>query len=144
MHKSVRGIVKKEDGIILIHRIKKLDTGKIRDYYVFPGGKMEKDESELQTLEREIFEELGIKVEVERKLIEYDSEYDDSIQMFYICKYKSGNFQDANGPEYTDEKNYKGVFEPVIVKLDDFKKFNIVPEEIKLLVQDEVFDEKKL
>ena len=62
MHTSVRGIIKNDDGIILIHRIKKNSDVEIRDYYVVPGGKMELNESEEETVKREIFEELGIYV----------------------------------------------------------------------------------
>ena len=60
MHKSVRGIIKKDNGIILIHRLKPRDDGSIRDYYVVPGGKMEQGETEEDTVKREVFEELGI------------------------------------------------------------------------------------
>ena len=70
MHISVRGIIEKDDGIILIHRIKPREDGTLRDYYVVPGGKQEKGESNLETLNREIKEELGITVDVKEKLIE--------------------------------------------------------------------------
>ena len=83
MHKSVRGIIKIDDGIVLIHRLKPKEDGSIRDYYVVPGGKMENNETEEETVKREIFEELGITVKPEKKLFEYYSDYDDSIQIFY-------------------------------------------------------------
>ena len=39
MHTSVRGIIKNDDGIILIHRIKKNSDVEIRDYYFFKQNK---------------------------------------------------------------------------------------------------------
>lgn len=144
MHKSVRAIIKKDGGIILIHRIKQREDGTYREYYIIPGGKMETGESEKQTVVREVFEELGINVEPEEKLIEYNSDYDDSIQIFYLCKYVDGIVGTGNGPEITDKSIYKGVFEPVIVELDEIEKINLVPEEVKtMLVNGEIWNGKK-
>lgn len=131
MHKSVRGIIKKDNGIILIHRLKPREDGTIRDYYVVPGGKMEQGESEEETVKREVFEELGITVETERKLLEYNSGYDDSIQIFYLCKYIDGVVGTGNGPEMTNKSEYKGSFNPEILKLEEIPNINLVPEEIK-------------
>lgn len=139
MHKSVRGIIKKDEGIILIHRIKQREDGTYREYYVIPGGKMESGENEEQTVVREVFEELGINVEPEKKIIEYESDYDNSIQIFYLCKYIDGRMGSGSGPEFTDKSSYKGIFEPVIVKLEEIEKINLVPEEIKsVLMKGEV------
>lgn len=131
MHKSVRGIIKKDEGIILIHRIKQREDGTYREYYVIPGGKMESGENEEQTVVREVFEELGIKVKPKKKLFEYESDYDDSIQIFYLCEYINGMVGTGKGPEMTDKSSYKGIFEPVIVKLEEIENINLVPEEIK-------------
>lgn len=131
MHKSVRGIIKKDEGIILIHRLKAREDGYIRDYYVVPGGKMELGESEEDTVKREVYEELGITVEPERKLLEYKSDYDDSIQIFYLCKYLDGIVGTGTGPEITNKSEYKGSFNPEIVKIEEISNINLVPEEIK-------------
>lgn len=135
MHISVRGIVEKENGIVLIHRIKPREDGTLRDYYVIPGGKQEEGESNLDTLNREIKEELGITVEVKEKLIEYnDIAYNDSIQIFYICSHKEGLIGTGNGPEILNKNEYKGIFEPLIVKYEEIKNINLVPEDIKELL----------
>lgn len=131
MHKSVRGIIKYKDGIILIHRVKKQDNGNIRDYYVVPGGKMEKEESENQTVIREVYEELGIDIQPIKKLLEVNSEYDDSIQIFYLCDFISGVLGTGDGPEFHNIDEYKGKFEIEIVGQDKIKNVNLVPEEIK-------------
>ncbi len=132
MHKSVRGIIKKDNGIILIHRIKPREDGTPREYYVVPGGKMETGESEIDTVVREVYEETGINIEPEKKFFEYNSEYDDSIQVFYVCKYISGTLGSGNGPEII---NPVGVFEPVIVEKEQIKNINLVPEEIKKILE---------
>ena len=148
MHISVRGIVEKDDGIILIHRIKPQEDGTLRDYYVVPGGKQEEGESNLDTLNREIEEELGIKVKVKEKLIEYnDLAYNDSIQIFYICTHKNGIIGTGTGPEIVNKNEYKGIFQPTIVKYEDIKNVNLLPEAIKdLLVEryEAIKNEKKL
>lgn len=131
MHKSVRGIIKKDEGIILIHRLKPREDGTIRNYYVVPGGKMELGESEEETVKREIYEELGITVEPERRLLEYNSDYDDSIQIFYLCKYLDGIVGTGKGPEITKPSEYKGSFNPEIVKIEEIPNINLVPKEIK-------------
>ena len=85
MHISVRGIIEIEGKILLIHRIKKKIDNTYREYYVIPGGKMEEGETEEETLLREIKEEVGIKVRVIKNILNYNSDYNDSIQKFYEC-----------------------------------------------------------
>lgn len=137
MHTSVRGIIKTHNGIILIHRIKRKEDGKIRDYYVVPGGKMEEGETEEQTVKREIFEEVGIKVKPIKLLLEYNSDYDDSIQKFYECEYLEGKIGTGTGPEYYSSE-YTGYIMPELIKIDEIRNINLVPEEIKDLIIGEI------
>ena len=131
MHTSVRGIIKNDDGIILIHRIKKNSDVEIRDYYVVPGGKMELNESEEETLKREIFEELGIYVRVGTRLLEIYNDFDDSIQIFYECEYVNGILGTGTGPEFMNHDEYYGEYIIEIIKYENLEKINLVPEEIK-------------
>ena len=96
MHKSVRGIIFYKDGYILIHRKKPQLDGKVRDYFVIPGGKMEKGETIEQTVIREVYEEVGIKVKPLQVLLEYESDYNDSIQIFMNCEYVEGKIGTGN------------------------------------------------
>lgn len=131
MHTSVRGIIKNDDGIILIHRIKKNSDVEIRDYYVVPGGKMELNESEEETVKREVFEELGIYVRVGTRLLEIYNDFDDSIQIFYECEYVNGILGTGTGPEFTNHDEYYGEYIIEIIKYENLEKINLVPEEIK-------------
>ena len=131
MHTSVRGIIKNDDGIILIHRIKKNSDVEIRDYYVVPGGKMELNESEEETVKREIFEELGIYVRVGTRLLEIYNDFDDSIQIFYECEYVNGILGTGTEPEFTNHDEYYGEYIIEIIKYENLEKINLVPEEIK-------------
>lgn len=132
MHTSVRGIIKNDDGIILIHRIKKNSDVEIRDYYVVPGGKMELNESEEETVKREVFEELGIHVRVGTRLLEIYNDFDDSIQIFYKCEYVNGILGTGTGPEFTNHDEYYGEYIIESIKYENLEKINLVPEEIKV------------
>ena len=131
MHTSVREIINNDDGIILIHRIKKNSDVEIRDYYVVPGGKMELNESEEETVKREIFEELGIYVRVGTRLLEIYNDFDDSMQIFYECEYVNGILGTGTGPEFTNHDEYYGEYIIEIIKYENLEKINLVPKEIK-------------
>ena len=122
---SVRAIINYDDGIILIHRVKS-----DHDYYVFPGGGIENNESYEECISREVIEELGIIIEPKKEL--YTVEDDKSIAKFYLCSYVSGELGSGIGPEFSSE-DYSGTGEyiPVVIKLEDFNKLNIFPTKIK-------------
>ncbi|MEG0022121.1 MAG: NUDIX domain-containing protein [Bacilli bacterium] len=124
--RCVRGIVIKNDEIFFIHRIKNNE-----EYYVFPGGGIEYGETDIEGLNRELMEEIGTIVEPVKAL--YNIEQEDRIEKFILCKYISGDFNDANGPEWTSEE-YKshGSYEQVSIKISELSKYNIVPEKIRI------------
>lgn len=127
---AARGIILKEDNIILIHRIKQNE-----EYYVFPGGGIEKGESNEQCILREIKEELGIDVRVVKYLYRLETEKD--IEYYFLCEYLNGEIGTGKGPEFTD-KDYlcRGKYIPEFHKLNsilllDLKKivsFSIIQD----------------
>ena len=67
MREAARGIVFKDGGIILIHRIKEKE-GKKKEYYVFPGGGIEGEETHNEAVIREVLEETGIIVKPKKEI----------------------------------------------------------------------------
>ena len=92
---------------------------------------MELNESEEETVKREVFEELGIYVRVGTRLLEIYNDFDDSIQIFYECEYVNGILGTGTGPEFTNHDEYYGEYIIEIIKYENLEKINLVPEEIK-------------
>ena len=134
MHTSVRGIIEYEGKIILIHRKKQQEDGSIRDYYVVPGGKKEDGESDLDTVKREVLEEVGIIVEPKEIILEYNSKFNDSIQKFYKCEYLKGIIGTGKGPEYTTDE-YEGYIKAELIEKDKIGQINLVPKEIQKILK---------
>lgn len=97
------GIISNPQGQIFIARRKpgKSMAGK----WEFPGGKQEPNESEQACLQRELLEELGMKVKVVKKLGENEHHYEDfSIRLIaYRCEFISATY------ELTDHDQYRWV-----------------------------------
>lgn len=126
---SVRTIILKENGILLIHRIKTDGENKL-DYYVFPGRGLEQGEIYEECVAREVFEELGIKVKPIQK--QYKATYNDKLELFYICQYIEGDFGTGSGPEFTSsEYSLKGMYLPEIIDINKIKEINLQPTEIR-------------
>lgn len=67
--------------------------GECKDWWEFPGGKVEIGESPEQALRREIREELATKISVGKLLhtVEYDYPHFHLTMHCYLCKVESGN-----------------------------------------------------
>ena len=63
MRISARAVIVKDNKVLTIFRRKKED-GKIKEYFVLPGGGQEEGESLEQTVVRELMEELNVKINI--------------------------------------------------------------------------------
>ena len=129
MKERVRAIIKMGDEILLIHRIKKE-----REYWVFPGGGIEKnDENKKTALIRECSEELGVKVRVGALFASsvLGEPGNEQCEYFYSCDIIGGELGTGSGPEFQKGTNYEGMYALEWISLDDFPLKNIQPAEIK-------------
>ncbi len=81
-HLNVAAGLIKRNGMLLITQ--RPSGSHLQGLWEFPGGKQEKNESLEQCLEREIEEELGLKVRAEKALLTVVHEYDTQIVMLHV------------------------------------------------------------
>lgn len=123
---GARAIILNEDKILLMHRIK---NG--HEYYVFPGGGVEKGETAEQAVLREVYEETSTKAHLDRLL--YRHIYDDGTsQFFYLCNYLSGIPKLGEGNESEEmKKNPTNSFEPLWYETAKIPQLLLYPLEIR-------------
>ena len=100
MIKVVCGIIYNEDNEIFIARRRKGKS--MAGKWEFPGGKLEDGEREPECLKRELFEELGMQVEIREKVGENIHHYDTfSIRLIaYRCTFISATYQKTDHDAY--------------------------------------------
>ena len=103
----VAGIIKINGGYAFMHRKNVIKRKDVREYYTFPGGGLEENETLEEGVKREIKEEFGINVKVIKKLYEMYSEKFNQREYFFLCEYESGVFGTGNGPEFSRNPEYK-------------------------------------
>lgn len=132
MRVRLAGIIPMGDGFAFMHRVG-VQNHPIGDYYTFPGGGQEPGETLEEGTKREIKEEFGIDVEVEKKLYELDNEEVNKKEYFFLCKYIGGTFGTGTGPEFSGNPKYahRGKYIPEIVKREDVEKIVLLPYEIR-------------
>ncbi len=104
----VIGIVKKDNKILMIKRAK--EEGNL--VWAFPGGKVEEAETLEDACIREVFEETGITVEIEKLLGERIHPNTNVKLTYFLCAYKKGNPSISNKDEiceiqYKDKEEFE-------------------------------------
>ena len=127
------GIIPMEEGFALMHRKDVIKNPNVQEYYVFPGGGREGEETFEEGTIREIKEEFGIDVKIVKKMYEDVSELFNQKTIYYLCEYVGGKFGTGTGPEFSNDPKYisSGKYIPEIIKREDVEKIPLMPPEIK-------------
>lgn len=129
----VAGIIPMEDGFAFMHRVGVKKKNDYEDYYTFPGGGLENNETPEEGTIREIKEEFGIRVKIVKKLYETYFEKFHQREIFYLCEYVDGTFGTGTGPEFNNDPQYadSGKYIPEIIKKEAVKDIFLLPKEIR-------------
>ena len=132
MRVRLAGIVPMGDGFAFMHRVG-VQNHPIGEYYTFPGGGQEGEETLEEGTIREIKEEFGIDVQVVKKLYEMEISNKQTKEYFFLCKYISGEFGTGDGPEFSGDPKYahKGQYIPEIVARKDVENITLLPYEVR-------------
>jgi len=120
----VSAIIIDGDKILLIRRVKNL-----AEYYVLPGGSAEGNESILTALSREIKEETGLSVIVEKELWQINSAQDPRTQHIFLIKQFEGILRLGKPEINRQSKNNQYHLEWHNIK--ELSKLKFFPEELK-------------
>ena len=116
----VAALIKKRNKYLIAKR----STGSedVLGKWEFPGGKVEKDETEMHAIEREIKEEFEMEIKAVKFLTNNICEYPSkTIDLrLYECEYLSGDFH------LHDHSDYR------FVKKDEIIKYDLCPADIPL------------
>ena len=128
----VAGILPIENGFAFMHRVG-VKNHPIGDYYTFPGGGREGNETLEDGTKREIKDEFGIDVEVVKQLYSLENGEVNKKEYFYLCKYIGGRFGTGDGPEFSNDPKYadRGQYIPEIIDRRDIEKITLLPTEIR-------------
>ncbi|MAF81553.1 MAG: 8-oxo-dGTP diphosphatase MutT [Proteobacteria bacterium] len=114
----VCGIVRKNSGLIICRRKKK----PYESYWEFPGGKLEKGETKRQCLNRELGEELDIRVSIDRFFTVVSHNYDGvNIHLFcYLCSYLRGTIR------LTEHQSF------AVIRYSELLRFKLLEGNVKI------------
>lgn len=129
----VAGIIPMQGGFALMHRVGVKKRKDFQEYYTFPGGGLEENETEEEGTIREIREEFGIEVKIVKKLYEEYFEKFNQREVFFLCEYVSGEFGTGDGPEFSNDPKYadSGKYIPEIIDRDKIENIFLLPTSIK-------------
>lgn len=127
------GFIFKDNKVLIIHR---KYHGK--EYYVIPGGHMQKGETQLQTLNREIMEETSLKVKNIQSAYEFKDEKNGFQDFYFTCDWESGEAK--LGGEEEMKNSEENFFELMWIELSEIKNYFILPELAKIWLQENIID----
>ncbi len=102
-------------------------------YFSFPGGGVEVGESPDQTVVREVFEELGVQVNVIRLVAIFW--FRGNPQYFFLVEQTGGTFGSGSGPEISGQPDpLRGSYTPIWMPIQEIAKQNVLPRPIAHLI----------
>ncbi len=128
--KRSAGVIIKESKVLMIHRFKNGD-----EYFVLPGGGIEKGESPEDALIREIKEETSLEIKIEKSSGNFIDEFGDE-HFNFLCEYISGEPKfEADSPE-VKRNGPNIIYELVWKNLEEIKDLKIYPIKTKEILLD--------
>ncbi len=99
---SIRVLIVQDDKVLIIHR---LNHGS--EYWVFPGGHVEDDETAEEAAKREVLEETSLRVTNISQIVPYLHPDNNESQAVVLAQVEPGEPRLGNGNEmFTDEDQY--------------------------------------
>lgn len=127
MAQRIAVIIIEKDKILLMHRLKQEG-----DYYVIPGGSVEKNENIEQTAIREAKEETGLDIVLGEKI--YEEENNGRLESYFLVKSFNGELRLGNPEIERQSKDDVYLLEWILLK--DLQKINLLPKSIKNKILD--------
>lgn len=131
----VRAILNVNGSLLLIKRTRPSST-----YWVFPGGKVEGQETMDEAIRRECREELGLEVKIRGFFQELESTRpgttNGDFEHFYFCGIIGGKLGAGVGPEFQRGSAYEGTYKFKYIPIAELPRIDLRPAEIKKLLID--------
>jgi len=110
---------------------------RVEKYFVYPGGGLEDGETLESAVVREVLEETGLIVQVERPLATV--QFRETTQYYHLVSIVGGEFGTGVGPEMTGEYGEAhGSYKPVWMTISDLLSNPVFPTCVSKIVSDSV------
>jgi 8-oxo-dGTP diphosphatase len=124
---TARAVVVRGTQILLMHRRK---DG--REYFVLPGGHVEEGETVEETVVRELYEETGLHVRIQRELARLYNPFDESEHVYFHVEAEAGE-PVLGGPE-VDRQCTDNYYALVWHELAQLHEIPLQPKELRTLL----------
>lgn len=129
MRKRSGAIIELDGKIALIKRVRNN-----HEDYVIPGGGIEEGETPEDAAIREVKEELGIDIAIEKLLTTLT--FNNKLQYYFRANYIKGEFGTGDGAEFIHTNLDRGTYTPVLIEKKNLRSFDIRPIEIVQILCD--------